>query len=54
MGRSTGLEPASAGATIQSVDQLHHDRHSAIIIVHESILKVKLNFKNRNTTSITN
>ena len=27
MGRPTGLEPANAGATIQSVDQLHHGRH---------------------------
>ena len=27
MGRPTGLEPANAGATIQSVNQLHHGRH---------------------------
>jgi|BioPla2DNA2_1021312.scaffolds.fasta_scaffold187300_2 hypothetical protein len=41
MGRSTGLEPANAGATIQCVDQLHHDRHSAITIVQYQKLKVK-------------
>ena len=27
MGRLVGLEPTSAGATIQCVDQLHHSRH---------------------------
>ena len=28
MGRLRGLEPLSAGATIQSVNQLHHNRHA--------------------------
>jgi hypothetical protein len=27
MGRLKGLEPLSAGATIQCVNQLHHNRH---------------------------
>ena len=28
MGRPTGLEPASVGATIRCVNQLRHDRHT--------------------------
>ena len=27
MGRLMGLEPTNAGATIQCVNQLHHNRH---------------------------
>ena len=33
-GRLVGLEPTSAGATIQCVDQLHHSRHKARDIIH--------------------
>lgn len=35
MGRLMGLEPMSAGATIQCVNQLHHSRHSAPLLLHK-------------------
>ena len=35
MGRLVGLEPTSAGATIQCVNQLHHSRH----VLDNNILK---------------
>ncbi len=44
MGRSTGLEPANAGATIQSVDHLHHDRHLVLALI---ILAYFITFVNR-------